>query len=591
MKKLLSVIADINKTAFEFSKSMYIAETIFFLLNALAFSLSLYVQQYFFDGVTGLIGDDASEKTVIRGLILFVALNLLTYIFGCFCNSLPSIMQSGIRIKLREKLQNKAASFPYINYENTDFLDRLNKAEEGRYNSVGLYYIVRQIACFYLPYFIFISVYLFKINAIIGAGVLVIFLPIIISHIIHVKLYTKLEDEIAPIRRLNSHFDSCITSRQFFKETRLYGAVAFFYKKFSMTLKKLLETRYKTDMKVCRIDTVIRLFISFLYCGILVFMFFLLIHKQITIGLFIALNTSIGTVFSMMEDLAYSKIGYISTQLGSIYNYYDFINDDSNKEYGKNIVLDVKGDIVLKNVSFRYPYAKETALHNISLTLKEGETIAVVGENGSGKSTLSKVMMGLIPSDDGDVYYGDTKIEKQNANSIYTNISAIFQNFSKYSINLRNNIIISDYEKEREKAELKKLCDSIGLDPYSEKFPDSFDTILSRDFKGIDVSGGEWQKIAIIRGKYRRHKYIFLDEPTSAIDPIEEMKLYKAFSEISKDVSSVIITHRLGAARLADQIVVMKNGRIVEIGTHESLLKNKNEYYRLWQLQKQWYIN
>lgn len=591
MKKLFSVIADINKTAFEFSKSMYIAETIFFLLNALTFSLSLYVQQYFFDGVTAFIGDDASKKTVINGLIFFVILNLLTFIFGCFCNSLPSIIQSGIRIKLRKKLQDKASSFPYINYESTDFLDRLNKAEEGRYNSVGLYYIVRQIACFYLPYFIFISTYLFKINAIIGTGVLVIFLPIIISHIIHVKLYTKLEDEIAPVRRLNSHFDACITSRQFFKETRLYGAVGFFYKKYSATLKKLLEIRFKTDMKVCRIDTVIRLIISVLYCGILVYMFFLLMHKQITIGLFLAMNTSIGTVFSMMEDLAYSKIGYISIQLGSIYNYYDFINDDSNKEYKKDIVSTVKGDIVLHNVSFRYPYAEKNALNNISLTLNEKETIAVVGENGSGKSTLSKVMMGLIPPDDGEVYYGDTKIEKQNANSIYKNISAIFQDFSKYSINLRNNIIISDYEKKEENADLKKLCDSIGLDPYSEKFPDNFNTILSRDFKGIDVSGGEWQKIAIIRGKYRRHQYIFLDEPTSAIDPIEEIKLYKAFFEISKDVSSVIITHRLGAARLADKIVVMKGGRIVEIGTHESLLENKNEYYRLWQLQKQWYIN
>ena len=434
MRKFFTVISYINKKSIRRSKTLFFTEMILLLLNAFVMSLTIYSQQYFFDGITDHLHGDSGRQRVIYGLIIFIAINILSYIIGSLCEFFPQMISSGLRIVLRQELQDKVSNYPYINFEDTEFLNRLNKAEEGRYNTVGLYYIVRQLLFFYIPYFVFVSVFLSSINIFIVIGIWFIFTPVIISHVIHIKMYTKLEDEVAPIRRMSNHFADCITSRCYFKETRLYGAVAFFYRKFENSFKKQLDKNYKTDMKVCCIDSVIRASISVFYCGILLLMFFLLMKRKLTVGSFIAINTSISTVFSMTEDLVYNKIGYISTQLGSIYNYYDLITDKLPQK--KSAVSKVSGDIVLKDVSFRYPYTQKNALQNVSLTLKEGETIAVVGENGSGKSTLSKIMMGLIEPVSGDVLYGHNSIKEISDDILYSHISAIFQNFNKYSIKL-----------------------------------------------------------------------------------------------------------------------------------------------------------
>jgi ATP-binding cassette subfamily B protein len=514
---------------------------------------------------------------------LFLSVCVVSYIIGSICEAFPQIINSGLRIRLRGKLQDKIAAYPYISFEDTQFLDRLNKAEEGRYNTVGLYYTVRQLCFFHMPYLLFVSVILSKINILITVGLWLIFIPVVVSHIVHIRLYTRLEDEVAPIRRMKNHFGDCIASRSYFKETRLYGTVSFFYMKYKDTLNRILDKNYRTDIKICRIDSVLKTVISVFYCGILLMMLMMLLKGELSVGTFIAITANIGTVFTMTEDLVYNKIGYISTQFGSICNYYDLITSDPPSN---NTVSNVFGDILLKNVTFRYPYTEEDALKNISVKIKEGETVAVVGENGSGKSTLAKIMMGIIEPIEGDVYYGNENISKR---IIFDNISAIFQNHEKYSITLLDNIIISDYNKDYSFNELDELCGKIGLQPMSDRFPQGYNTVLSREFHGVDVSGGEWQKIAIIRGIFRRHAYVFLDEPTAAIDPIEEMKLYSIFSDISKESTSVIITHRLGAARLADRIIVMKKGMLIEEGTHNELLKKGGEYSRLWNLQRQWY--
>ncbi len=161
----------------------------------------------------------------------------------------------------------------------------------------------------------------------------------------------------------------------------------------------------------------------------------------------------------------------------------------------------------------------------------------------------------------------------------------------KYQMTLRENVMISNLDTEREDGTLLETLKKADVDIESRSYPDGLETMLSREFDGVDLSGGQWQRVSIARGINRDSKVIVLDEPTAAIDPIEETKIYKKFKEISDERTTVLVTHRLGSARIADRIVVMENGRVAEIGTHDELIHKKGTYYVLFMSQAQWYEN
>ena len=230
---------------------------------------------------------------------------------------------------------------------------------------------------------------------------------------------------------------------------------------------------------------------------------------------------------------------------------------------------------------------------------KKGETIAIVGENGSGKSTIIRLLTGLYEPDCGTVSYNGEDISKYKKSDIYKNTSAVFQKYQRYQMTLKENICISSVDREADikeqkpelTGELDAIAEQAGITMDEKTYPEGYETMLSREFEGVDLSGGQWQRIAIGRGFYRNHGLIVLDEPTSAIDPYEETRIYNQFAEISRDKTAVIVTHRLGSVRLADRIVVMKGGEIVQVGTHEELMGEADgEYARLYRSQEQWYM-
>ena len=198
-------------------------------------------------------------------------------------------------------------------------------------------------------------------------------------------------------------------------------------------------------------------------------------------------------------------------------------------------------------------------------------------------------MTGIYLPDEGEICYGGIDIKGVSLASIIKNISAVFQKYQRYQMTLRENIQISSVDMEAEEATLDKVCAQAGIDKNENSFNNGYTTMLSREFDGVDLSGGQWQRVAIAWGYFRPHQLIVLDEPTAAIDPIEETKIYKRFSEISKEKTAVIVTHRLGSVKLADKILVMKQGRLVEQGTHAALLNANGEYSRLYMSQEQWY--
>ncbi|MDE6053996.1 MAG: ABC transporter ATP-binding protein/permease, partial [Lachnospiraceae bacterium] len=349
------------------------------------------------------------------------------------------------------------------------------------------------------------------------------------------------------------------------------------------------DQEYRYQKKKNNLENVEKLMIDLGHIGIFGVLVWCTYGKMISIGVFAALVTSLDELFEMAEDILSVIAEGVSEELEKIRNYFRIIEDirseqmDSGKET-KEQELSAISSIDFEQVSFRYPNASQNALENISFHIGRGEHIAIVGENGSGKSTMIKLLGGIYDCSDGCIKINQKDSRICSKASLYRKFTAVFQNFGKYAMTVDENIQLAEKNDADKLACVKNLK---GLESIQEL---SGSSILSREFGGTDLSGGQWQRIAIARARYRDGEIYLLDEPTSAIDPNEEKRLYDLFRMITEGKTSVIVTHRMSAARLAEKIMVLKAGRLYGYGTHEELLSDCEEYRRLWSSQADIYV-
>ncbi len=265
----------------------------------------------------------------------------------------------------------------------------------------------------------------------------------------------------------------------------------------------------------------------------------------------------------------------------------------ANDMYQGSLAVEKRSDkqfeVDFCNVGFRYAGMQDAALKNINLKLKVGERLAVVGQNGSGKTTFIKLLCRLYDPTEGEIFMNDFNIRKYDYRQYLDLFSVVFQDYNLLALPLGNNVA-SAPEWDKEKA--KRLLCEVGFGERYETMPAGLDTPLYKEFdeEGVNVSGGEAQKIALARALYKDAPFIILDEPTAALDPIAEAEIYAKFDEIVGDKTAIYISHRLSSCRFCDKIAVFDGGRIVQVGTHEELLRDtKGKYYELWQAQAQYY--
>ena len=447
--------------------------------------------------------------------------------------------------------------------------------------------IIALILFFYLPYFIFVGWYLFSLKPAFVLAIVIVFIPTALTQFIRAKVFAKLEDESAPKRREYEYYEKAIADREYFKETRLLGGFAYFKDKFVESYRLCLKLRMRADIRSTAFELSMNVVTILGYFAILYMLFTALMAGEITVGAFAAVFSNIGMLYGIMAEVVQMHIGYLAQNYGATVNYVRFLQLPERS--GEVKETPEWGAITFRDVSYSYPGAEHPALSHVSFTLHRGETLAIVGENGSGKSTLIRLLSGLYLPTDGAVLHNGVDTRNVDPQALYRNTSAVFQKYQRYQMTLRENIMISDTQKTDCDGRLDEVLRITGSDPSDPSFTDGYDTMLSREFNGIDLSGGQWQRIAIARGFYREHNLIILDEPTAAIDPYEETRIYNRFAELSRDKTSVIVTHRIGSVRLADRILVLQEGRAVQIGTHDELLQEDGEYRRLWEAQEQWY--
>jgi ATP-binding cassette subfamily B protein len=247
--------------------------------------------------------------------------------------------------------------------------------------------------------------------------------------------------------------------------------------------------------------------------------------------------------------------------------------------------------IELQNVSFAYPDGRQ-ALRGVSMQLRPGETVALVGENGAGKSTVAKLLARLYDPSEGTILVEGEDLRVLELTQWRHSLGVAFQDFGRYFVSARENVTFADLALGDE-ARLAEVAATLNLSELVARLPDGWGTQLGKPFGGTELSGGEWQKLALARALVRldRAQLLILDEPTASLDPRSEYELYQHFAAMARGKTTLLITHRLGSVRMADRIYVLKAGTIVEEGTHETLLANGGEYTQLWRLQAEHYVD
>jgi ATP-binding cassette subfamily B protein len=546
---------------------------------------NIMVTQIFFDAVYKVSVGEDDFYFAVTSFLLFVFFRLLNDVLYAmnYYNGEAQIARVSGHINI--EISKKSAEIDAAEYEDPKRLDDINKAAGGAGPAINFFMFTTGIVLRYATFFIFMGFYLTSLKPVLLLCLLFVFLPVMIAQVFRSSVFSKLEDRAAPIRREFDAYNEAACGKSFFKETRNLGAFKYLKNLINETLNNLNAAISGANKKSSLIDLFFNTLSLAGYGGVLFLLLKYLLEGEISVGAFAAVYYSIGMIFGIMEEVIRFRIGAIADGYGSIRNLIRFLEIPSDG--GRGGTVNKKNGIIAGNAGFRYPNAESGALEDINLKIEPGETIAIVGENGAGKTTLVKLLTGLYKPTSGSVKIGGTDVDTASYRALFENVSGVFQKYQKYALTLGENVRISDFSG---KNEVEKTLAENNIDITDRDiFPNGIGTMLSREFDGVDLSGGQWQRIAIARGFYRESDIIVLDEPTAAIDPIEESAIYKKFVEAAKDKTAIIVTHRMGSAKIAGRIIVMKDGRIAETGSHEELLESGGIYAGMYFAQAEWY--
>lgn len=388
-------------------------------------------------------------------------------------------------------------------------------------------------------------------------------------------------------------FQLCASSNHGIQEVRHYELGDYLKARWRAMADAYIQKKNKLVAKHLRFNLLADFLRSGVYLVILL-VTALAIYKNPALGL--GVFTLVYTLSNRMQQAAgniFTTIMQFSASLSymnEFFNLNELEKDEKTNDTLADNVVPNSYDITFNHVSFTYPGTDREVLHDINLSIRAGEKIAIVGDNGSGKSTFISLLTGMLAPDRGEVKIGGLNMEEHKS-SLRQNLSVVFQDFAHYEASLRENIAVSDATRQLTDSEILDLARQIHVEDVILEQPEGLDGMLGHlSQKGNDLSGGQWQKIALLRAVYRNQANILiLDEPTAALDPKAETQLYRDFSQITGEKTTLLISHRLGITSLVDRILVFQDGRVIEDGTHQELMAKKGHYHSLYQAQAKWY--
>lgn len=547
-------------------------------------------------------------KYVFYLLILNLIVGVASKVFGYIASRYEGI----VSYRLSRQIAQKTYTLDYEQIEDSEVMQLIKKAEEGSNSSGG---IVSLINSFYeivlnstlrLIYAITLLAGLLSIKdtdstllivKIINnpLSAIIILLSLIIATYLSMFIAKRVNNEgykvmlknIDANRKFSYIYDVC-SNYKYGKDIRLYSMQ-------DMLMAIMSDRRYSVDsnwreysykgIKYQIMGNLISksiIIISYAYVGLKA------IYGLISVGSVVSYVSAITILASSIMSFL---DGYVVMNQQATYlkHYFTYLNLPTKMKYGK-YELDCNNiEIELKNVSFKYPKQDELILDNVSLKINKGEKIAIVGENGAGKTTLIKLLCRLYDVTSGEILLNNINIKEYSREALYKLFSIVFQDFKLFSYSIKDNITGGNEAKDED---VWLALEKAGIKDRIEKMDNKLNTILYQRNaeKGVEISGGEAQKISLARALYKNSPLVILDEPTSALDPVAEADIYDRFKDMVNDKTSIFISHRMSSCKFCERIVVLQYGKIEEIGSHNELVKNGGLYSMMWKAQAKYYI-
>ena len=562
------------------------------LLSALlAVALNL-ARLYISPAVLAVLEKQASLTELLKTIGGFVLVTLFLSAAAAYVDVNTLHGRVTVRQEIMNLLNRKAATTSYPNVDDEKFRKLLTKASECVSSNNQATEAVWGTLVTLLTDGIGFLIYLRLLTAVPPILIVVILATAAVGYLIRRQVngyrYLHREEEAEYERQMDYLFDQA-KDLGAAKDIRIFGLKSWLEELYAKAMACYMVFQGKSQSACLRAELA-DLMLTFLRNGAAyAYLIYLVLEQNLGVAEFLLLFSAAGGFSEWVSGLleGFGILYKQSLDLSTVRECLEY-TEPFRFEGGVPIPAGA-AEIRLENVSFRYPGASENILKNLNLTLHPGEKLAVVGLNGAGKTTLVKLISGLLDPTEGRVLLDGKDIREFNRSEYYTLFSEVFQDFS-----LLAGTVAANVAQNEEKIELplvKNCLEKAGLRKKIEALPDAYETCLNRQVyeDALLLSGGETQRLMLARALYKDAPFIILDEPTAALDPIAESELYQKYHELTKNKSSIYISHRLASTRFCDRIVMIGNGGICEEGTHEELVKQGGKYAKLYEVQSKYY--
>lgn len=565
------------------------------LASGLITPLSIWVNGRIFDLGLLTASGEMTFRSYIPYLILFVALSLLPVLVGdiLFDSYLRPRCQLVLRTAYKGKMLQKLKRLRYEHLESPSSMELIDKAYGKTENAV--------LALFPTAIWQMISAGLASMGTLyLFAGVRWWLLPVILLPFgletwlvqrSNYDIYKEME-KYWKKECFYTLLGDMLRSRDYVRENTLFGISDYLIDTHRRRVNSRNREYERYYLKHLKQNFAGRNLTRLVQLGTALLLLMLYLRGEIQLGPLLSLSLALFTsLFSQSGLNGLVKVIRASGQHINAFAFYDGYFRLPEEEYGEEDAMPERFDIEFDKVSFTYPGTERRILNELSFKINSGEKVSIVGENGEGKSTMIKLLLGLFQPDSGEIRVGGKPLNSYSQSVRSRLFGAVFQDFARYCVTLGENVGVGSPEKLGDGGALREAMRKAKVDSFAEGLPEGADTLLGREFEGgVDLSGGQWQRIAIARAFMGEKPILILDEPTSQLDPMAESRIYSEFAKLSEGRTAVFITHRLASTMITDRILVIAGGRVLQSGSHETLMEQEGLYAHMFRAQKEWYI-
>ncbi|HDR7807016.1 MULTISPECIES: ABC transporter ATP-binding protein [Bacillus] len=537
----------------------------------------------------GTVNFSSTAETVL----LFIALTIFNEFLSILETHFTSIYKTNISNHINVEIFEKVGKLCLEDFENAEVQDQLQRSQqEANYRPFEIFQQILSIFTGCVTLFSSAAI-LINWNWSIALSLGLIPILFFFAYLHLGKKEFVIHYNRIPRYRKSWYLTYLLTRDSSFKEAKLYQLHGHFLNDYQNIINDFLNE----DKSLAKKRTILSLFSQIisnvLIGGIIMYIAFAAFKGEINLGNLVAYISAVTLTYNNSQNIMFNIVNICKNNLyiEQLFSFLDYpVKEVDNKVIGNKVNNKILKkpieSIEFRNVSFKYPETDHYALKNVSFSLKKGETLALVGRNGSGKSTLVKLLTLLYTNFEGDILINGRNIKDIPPTKLYSEIGMVFQDFVQYEMSLRNNVGFGDIENLENDVKIKKSLFNAGLPNLTEKLPQKLETQLGKYFQeGNQLSGGQWQRVAISRAFMRDASLYILDEPSAALDPKAEADIFQRFYTLVANKIGIFISHRYTTLRYASKIIVLEEGEIVEEGNHYELMENEGLYSELYNLQ------